>query len=271
MERYRLKNLILLILALANVFLLSSLLFRQAQENNVRRDSLQQLTTLFHSKKYDLDLLVERIPDETPTAVLSLSRDSKRERRLASFFLGKELRYSAEGGGIIRYDSAAGSAMFYVGGSFELTLAAAEPLDDPEGYCIRFFRKFRYKELESNLRDGTGTITATQYFDGHPVKNGSVTFTFAGGVLQTVSGRCLPENYSGAEERPCINARTALTSFLQYFTDTGLVCKAITAIDLCYELQSTPAIPLSLTPVWRLSTDTGQSFYVNSVTGEVSQ
>lgn len=271
MERYRLKNLILLILALTNVFLLSSLLFRQAQENNVRTESLRQLTALFHSEKYDLDLLVEHIPDETPAAVLSLSRDSKQERRLASFLLGQEMTYSSEGGGIIRYKSDVGSAVFYVGGSFEILLTNPQETEDPEAFCIRFFRKFRYKELEGDLRDGTGTISAIQYFDGHPVKNGPVTFTFEDGVLQSVAGRFLPNNYSGAEQRSCISARTALTSFLQYFSEVGVVCKAITDVDLSYELQSTPAVPLSLTPVWRLATDTGQWFYVNAITGEVSQ
>lgn len=271
MERYRLKNIILLILALTNVFLLSSLLFRHAQKSLSQEQAKAQLTVLFQSEKYGLELLVDRIPDETPSSALNLSRDSKEERRLAAFLLGPELTYESRGGGTVRYVNDAGTASFRVGGEFDVLLSGSAPIDDPENYCIRFFRKFSYREPVIDLRDGTGTITAVQYFDKHPVNKCTVAFSFSSGVLQRVSGQHLPDNYTAAESRDCISARTALTAFLRYYLENDVVCHAVTDVDLSFELQSTPAAPLSLTPVWRLTTDTAQQFYVNAVTGEVSQ
>ena len=41
-------------------------------------------------------------------------------------------------------------------------------------------------------------------------------------------------------------------------------------MSLCYELQSSAAAPMSLTPVWHIVTDT-VGYYVNCATGAVSQ
>ena len=52
--------------------------------------------------------------------------------------------------------------------------------------------------------------------------------------------------------------------------ETGAVASSIAEMSLCYELQSSTAAPMSLTPAWRIVTDT-VSYYVNCVTGAVSQ
>lgn len=264
MESYRLKNIILLILALTNLFLLATLLSRRADEAKLLRASAEQVSQLFAQQDIALD--PDLIPGSRPGAVLNLARNVKEENRLAAFFLGQDTDFTDEGGGLTRYESRQGNLVFRSSGDFDLT--ASLEVSDPEDFCAGFFRRFDYREKSAELAGGTGTVTALQYFNGLPVVNCTVTLTFSSGILSSVIGRHLPEKNAVAATADCITAFTALTAFLSARSEERLDCGSVTGVELGYELQSTPATPLSLVPVWRITTDTFQC-YVNSSTGEV--
>ena len=56
MDRYLLKNIIIIILVLVNGFLLGSLAVRQTSENRSRRQSEEQLVELFAADEITLDI-----------------------------------------------------------------------------------------------------------------------------------------------------------------------------------------------------------------------
>ena len=56
MERYRLKNIIILILALLNAFLLAALSIRGSGARTARRTQQQELVALFAADGMELDL-----------------------------------------------------------------------------------------------------------------------------------------------------------------------------------------------------------------------
>lgn len=264
MESYRLKNIILLLLVVTNLFLLATLLSRRTDEARLQESAAAQLVQLFSSRGVELD--AKTIPQETPSTLLTLTRSSQEEEKLAAFFLGDDASFQDDGGGLTRYQSALGTLTFLSSGDFNLT--ASRFTDDPQGLCDDFLRQFHYQEAAFSLQDGTGTVTAMQYFDGRPVVNCTVTLTFSDSVLVSVSGRHTPSGSSSESAADCISAATALTSFLQALADRGRTCSQVRSVELGYALQNTPAAPLSLTPVWRITTD---SFYcyVNSISGEV--
>lgn len=264
MERYRLKNIIILILALVNVFLLGSLAMRKTAEYDARRQTSEQLVKLFAADEIALDPGI--ISTEVPPAGRSLTRDTAYEQQAAAFLLGSGMSSSDRGGGIYTYSSPVGEARFLSSSSFDVagTLASENAVD----LCREFCRKFSYSEPVFELDEtGNGRATATQYSGDLPVFNCTVTFTFREGALIAVSGTLLPESGTElASDREPLSAAAALTTFQE---ETFAVISAVTDLYLCYELQNPSPSSVTLTPSWCIVTDTAK-YYVNCDTGTVT-
>lgn len=265
MDRTRLKNIILLILLLVNLVLLASLAGLRAQERASRERTAAELTELCASE--DIALRAD-IPSALPPASVTLNRDQETDRALASALLGDDLTFSDEGGGIYVFSCSAGEALFRSGGGFEVTGLLAQT--DAEAVCRKFCETFGYQDLILTVEDGQGTGSATQYFDGYPVANASVEFVISGGSLVSVSGVHLPQTASGTADGGSMSAVTALTRFLNARRAGGAVVSSLTEVYLCYELQSTAAAPMSLTPAWCVVTNAG-NYYVNCMTESVTR
>ena len=267
MEGYRLKNIIISILVLLNGCLLLSLWNWISAEHSAQQQVTEQLVALFAADGVSLD--PDIIPSQSPPASLTLTRDDAQERELASYFLGNGLSRSELSGGVQTYDGSDGAAVFQADGSFEIS-AGYLPVEDPEAFCADFCRQFGYQDLTFSLEDGSGSAAAVQYFYGFPVINATVTFSFDAGTLVTVTGTHLPETVQpvSPSSQP-LSAAAALNAFLSARRETGAVVRSVLAVDLCYELQSSTAVPMTLTPSWRISTDT-VTYHVDCITGAVT-
>lgn len=267
MDRYRLKNIIILILVLVNAFLLASLIVRKTSEYNARKLAVTQLVELFAAD--EIALSPDAISTDTPPSSRVLTRDTALDREVAAFFLGSDLSSSDQGGDIYTYSSSRGAAIFRENGSFDA--AGTLSTEDPAGFCREFGRKFSYSEPTFRQEDdGSETATMVRNYNRLPVFNCTVTFTFRSGTLVNVSGTLLPENYTEltGEEAP-LSASAALTAFLEARRQSFAAVSAITDLYLCYELQSTTASSMmTLVPAWCIVTDTAK-YYVNCSTGAV--
>ena len=119
MQSSRLKNIIILILALVNLFLLASLFSRFSARRESREQTTTQLTELFAAN--GMTLSPDAVSFQPPPTGGTLARDTAQDRQMASLLLGDGLSYSDQGGGIWSYDSPDGAAVFRSGGSFEVT------------------------------------------------------------------------------------------------------------------------------------------------------
>ena len=265
MESRRLKNIIILILALLNVCLLASLAIRVSAEHASRRQAREQLVSLFAAAGVSLD--ADLISNETPPSSLTLIRDETEEQSLAAYLLGGTPVRTDQGGGIFGYTEERGAAQFRSNGSFDAV--CDRPLKDLTDYFQEFCDTYGYEELAISLEDGTGTVTAVQYYQDYPVIGCTVTFTVEGGVLKRAIGTHLPDSGATpvAGEEP-LSALSALAAFLNTIRE-GAVGTAVTDLYLCYELQSTTTALMTLAPAWCVVTDTA-SYYVNCITGAVS-
>ena len=97
MDRFLLKNIIIIILVLVNLFLAASLLMRQNSAVHSRRQTEAQLTELFAADGMTLEK--SAFSKKTPPASFVLSRSLQREREAAVFFLGSSLIQEDQGGG----------------------------------------------------------------------------------------------------------------------------------------------------------------------------
>ena len=67
-----------------------------------------------------------------------------------------------------------------------------------------------------------------------------------------------------------MSAATALTRFLDFRSQSGAVIAEVTEISLRSLLRSTASAPMTLSPVWYLTTDSG-SYLVSCADGSVSR
>ena len=265
MQTYRLKNIIILILVMVNACLLVLLLQRQSAQRQAWEESRTQIAALFRSESIALE--PGDIPAGESLPPVSFTRSAEREKALAEAILGDGLIASDEGGGIYVYTGDSGTARFRSNGAFDITVIRA-PREEPEALCRRICRDFSYGEAEAVFSAGTTVYTAPLLSGGAEVVNCTVTFRFTGNILTAVSGFVLPEKSVAAAGEP-MSAVTALTLLLQSRSTSGAIASTVTAITPAYVLESTPAAPLALTPVWLISTDTYE-YYVNCASRAVS-
>ena len=266
MDRYRLKNVIIIILLLVNCFLLGSLAIQQSSEYTARVQTEEQLVALFAADGMTLERTA--ISKSVPPVSLSLTRDTAHDRAVAAFFLGDALSQGNQGD-TYTYTGNSGVAIFRSNGNFDIagTLSTKNTQDS----CREFCKTFGYDEPVFLLAEnGDGTATASARYNKLSVFNGTVTFSFSGGTLVTVSGTLLPESSSAAESnQEPLSAVAALTALQKMRRETGAVVSAITAMHPCYELQSSTAARISLVPAWCIVTNTSK-YYVNCLTGIVT-
>ena len=268
MDRYRLKNIIIIILLLVNSFLLGVLSMRQTSANASHRQKAEQLVALFAAD--GMTLRAEDIPAKAAPAGQSLVRNMDREREVAAFFLGNNPVQTDQGGELYSYTgTAGGAAQFRAGGSFDIACALSGV--DGAGLVREFCQKFSYSEPVFTLdSDGSGTAAAVCLCKKLPVPNCTVTFTLDRGTLLAVSGILLPEKGTdvSAGQEP-LSAAAALTAFQKMRRERQAAVSSITEITPCYELQSTTSTAMSLVPAWCITADTGK-YYVNCISNEVT-
>ena len=145
-------------------------------------------------------------------------------------------------------------------------------------FVVLFFKIYqlqigRHDELQKkaiNQQVRSTVVTASRFVGELEVCNASLTFTFSGSTLTTVTGTFLPPIDTSESGETALDAVTALVRFLDYRNASGAVCTGITWLSAGYLVQSTTSAPLQLVPVLRVDTDV-YSYYVNIVSGEVSR
>ena len=265
MKTSRLKNVIIVILALANAFLLVLLVSRRAQERSARDRAEEQLIELYAASGVELPAAL--IPaEEGRLSSADPVRSLSAEAAFAGAILGDCMSEDV-GGGIYRYSGEAGQCLLRSGGTVEAALDRA--VDDPETFFESLFSAYGYAALFSDLNDGTGTVTAVRMLPSGMVFNAELELQFSRSRLLSVTGSFVPP-VEPVERGEGIDSVTALVRFLDYSNLSGEVCTAVTEVRGGYLLQSTASASQRLVPAWRITTDVNR-YYVNILTGEVTR
>ncbi len=264
MKPSRLKNIVIVILALVNVFLLALLAGRRIQERAARSRAVTQLVALYAAD--GVTLPAELIPKETPhTAAAEPARSPETEASFAAALLGA-CEQEDVGGGIYRYRGDAGTCLIRASGAVEAELAL--PIEDPEAFFEGLFGAYGYAALSSDVQDGSGTVTAVRMLPDGMIFNAQLALRFTGGSLVSVSGSFVPP-VDPLDGSGGLDAVTALVRFLDYSRGSGEVCTAVSGIRSGYLLQNTASASQRLIPAWCIETDVNE-YYVNILTGEVT-
>lgn len=269
MEWPKLKNIILLILALTDLFLLGFVVRRELQDSYLQRQTRDNAIQFLANK--GVNVAEEQIPDQITLLPQTVERDLEREGNLAVQLLGGSVQVEALGAGVYRYGNENGFLQFHNDGVFsgEFLPGALPVGEDREKGCLALLAKL---DFEGKLLETDGTsLTFQQLWEGQPLFNQQVTLELRDGCLvsMTAGRRLVGEPVEDPTRQP-ITVATALIDFLNGVNALGDVCSRIDAIESGYIGGTSLSGPMTLTPVWRVFTDTG-AYQLDAVSGALTR
>lgn len=275
MEWSKIKNIVILLLALVNVFLL--VLVVSQERRSVRYQEEARTEAVAVLAKNGVDFLPERIPGDLELLPLEVERDrmGELEDSMAEALLG-DVRKENQGGDLqVTYVSHTGQADFYSSGRFIFTFQpGALPLsgEEPARHAADCLRSLGFEgEIAGVEYDGeTVTVTFFQNWEGIPVFSCEAVFSYQDGELRQIDAQRLSGTArQAAGGEALLSTATVLIRFLAGINDGAVrVCTEIQ--DMTPGYQANLSRPVTyLSPVWRITTDTGV-YYMDGVTGEIT-
>lgn len=271
----KLKNLAILILALANLALVL-LVFPNRLRIGQEADALHESLCSLYAQQA-ITLSPDVIPDTVSLYVLELKEDGSGSLQAARALLGENVwLHETSTRYLNNYRSETGSCSISQSGDFSAELTDQEPQRDLRSASKKLLKKMGFScgtlpepQLEA---DGTCTLTANQQVLGMPVFAGDLVLTYQDQCLTGMQGVFFPgaNALTRVSDSRCMSAADALVKFLSIRYELGWVGSAVTGLQQGYiRSETAAAATVRLTPVWRLETDTGL-YQINGMTGEVT-
>ena len=259
MEWSKLKNIILLLLVSVNAFLLILVGVQESRAARYEEDTRQAAVRVLEQS--GITFGPERVPQEAGLSPLTVTRDRESEAIVAQTLLGD---VSREGENDVRhrYSSVQGTAEFSMNGTFSVRFQPGawakeheRSYEDASQSCQeRIDFQGTLISSESGERPGQTVLTYYQNWEGTPLFSCQVTLLWQDDTLLRME---------------TLSAATVLVRFLAGVTEGGFVCSRIDEMNAGYLIVSGTTRPVELTPVWRITTDSG-AYYVDAITGELS-
>ena len=268
MEWSKLKNMILIILAATDLFLLAFVVQRELQNSQFQRQAREDAIRFLSDR--GVQVSEEQIPSRMELLPQRAERNLETERTLAVRLFGEDVQMEDRGGGVYRYFNVNGSIQFHSDGAFSAHFSAGNfPVgEDQIAYCQRLLARL---DFDAELVGETETrLTFRQLWENRPLFTQQVTMEISGGCLTAITaGRRLLGAPTPEPSEP-ITVPTALIAFLNGVNLLGDVCNRIDSITPGYVASVTLSGPMTLTPVWRIATDTG-SYQLDVMSAELSR
>lgn len=267
METPKLKNIILIILVITNLCLLVLVGRSEWKDDYLRWQTRAEAIDFLDRKQVQVDEAI--IPHEVALQPGRAERDLEQEGRLAVQLLGGPVERESRGAGVYRYENDLGFIQFHSDGAFQAEFVpGAFPVGEDGGQaCLDLLNKLEFEGcLES---EEGGQRNFLQLWQGHPLFICQVTVEEKAGCLTSLtSGRRLVGQPTLDNSRQTITIPTALICLFNGINVLGDVCSRIDAIDTGYVTSSALSGSMAITPVWRVTTDTGL-YQLDLVTGNL--
>ncbi|MBQ1263869.1 MAG: hypothetical protein IIY04_00440 [Oscillospiraceae bacterium] len=269
----RLKNLIILILALTAAFLLALVVPTKLAQMDEAHEMRLRLKTLFAS--YGVSLDAQSLPQGEPLCAVEIAEPESGAQAAAQVLLGKDAVRESSSRHRSVYTSPNGVCSFGAAGSFEALLTGRAPVSDVRKDAADLLEKlgfdFAWVDAVSADPSGKQQVLCAQSLGGVPIFSSGLVLEYQDGVLTSISGQFFPnaETLTPIGARTTISCADALVSLLSSRDTLGWVGSHILALKQVYRYTDTAAATLRFVPVWLIETDTDR-FFVNAVTGEVS-
>lgn len=269
MEWAKLKNIIILILLLVNIFLLIMVGVQERDSAQYREQTIMDAVSVLE----DNGICLERahVPEELELTPMTVERDQESEAALAAALLG-DCNCSDLGSGRYAYQGTQGWAEFRSNGSFSVSFYdGARKIGESGGeetHALTTLEQVGLASVVVSCEESGGQIMVTlcQTWQGLPVYSCQITLEYADGCLQSIAGqRLMGTPQPGSDKSELISVPTALLRVLNGINDLGDICNEITAMTPGYLLTAS-ADATRLIPIWYVTTDTG-AYSLNALTG----
>lgn len=271
MDKSRVKNFIIILLALVNLFLLFIVISNGIEESRGRAYRLSALEKVLAENGITLSPEIE-IPGTIPP-LLSLKRDLDAERKRLSALIGS-CQVADQGGNAYFYDGTDGQARSRGTGEFEMKLNSGviSKGKDPVATAKSAMKKLGIEcaDIAPIVTENGSEVTVTLYCaqNGTPVRNAQISFVFAADNLLLVTGtRPLEEKSAAQSSESYPDGVTVLMNFFNSISQTGKVCSEINGLTIEYYMYSAVSGNCTLEPVWSIQTNVG-TYYIDAATGK---
>lgn len=283
MEWSKIKNIILLILLTVNVILLVLVGKREYDSANYLESARLSAVAVLESGGIAVTADLPRESGLKPLQV-SWERDEAIELAQASALLGQETVCTDDSGGAsVLYSGPGGTATFRIDGSGRFLVElnegvweAGEEKAARQGQkclaALGFDGELVSSDQKAQKNSGSGqmetvlTLTYRQRWEGSPVFSSKAVLTYINGSLRHIEGDRVSGTAAPAGEETILTVPTMLIRFLSEMDKNGYVCSQITGLTAGYEY-----VRMRLTPVWAITTDNKTTYYLNGMSGLLSQ
>lgn len=275
MPASKVKNIVILILALVNVLLLL-LVIPLAREQQLQRAWAEdQLETL--CLRYGIQLDAGELPETRTLYTVEFSPDSAASQPAMQALLGELVLMENDSTRYLQiYRSDQGSCQLSRDGALSARLQGRAAAGDLRASARAEAEAMGLgvAEVSQPERSSAGvySVTVVQQILEVPVFSAALRCTFHNGVLTRIEGTAYFDTTGlvRTDDVTCCTAADALVAFLGARSDLGWVGASVTAVTQgYYRAETASAAVVRLVPGWRIATDTGE-FWVNGIDRHVS-
>lgn len=271
----KVKNLLILILALVNALLLCLVLPLRHERMEQQEREARELEALF--ARSGVALAVGALPEERTLYTLEFSPDPEAALPAANALLGSAVLAQADSTPYLSlYTAASGRVELSRGGHLEARFYGRKSAGSVPGEVRALMEgmglETAYVSEPARQSAGVYQVTAVQKLLEVPVFSSALDFIYRSGALTRLEGTAYFDTTGMCrlDDVACASCADALVAFLGSRDALGWVGAEVAGAGQGYlHVETASAAVVRLVPGWRIATDTGD-FWVNGITREVS-
>lgn len=272
MEWPRVKNILIVLLALVNAFLFIVYITSNISDARAEQETRLNVVSVLSKSAFSIDESL--IPGKRSVLYpLSVERNLKNEDKIAKSFLGSFQKFTQSGGAVL-YTSELGEVQFKPDGSFEITLKNSINLSESSDITELVFAvakklKISVAEQIEIFENPYGTHARTiQLYSGVPVYNCDVNVVLKSDKSIKINGRILSKGANVLRGEAPRDVTGLLLDLVEDLNKNGITSGKIESIRGGFNLDYTMGgSAIYAVPVWEF-TVSGNDFYINAMNGE---
>lgn len=265
-----LERIVISILLIMNVFLLCVVLSDEIESKRNQKETEKSLELLLQENEIVLGEETKLVQSAPPRYILA--RSVQQETGKIEKLFGESTVQEDLGGNIMFYRAESGQAVLRGNGEMDFLFSgryftAQGKLEKTADHILKKIG-FSAELKKDSKADGEGHLEYYCCYNGYPVYNAVLGFDFSGNALYMLSGTRMFDVMKSEESEGLMDSVSVLLRFVELVNNEGYICSRLENLRAGYIMSVAVSGESTLTPVWRIETDTG-TVLINAFTGGV--